>query len=359
MKRIIRIGKPYIEKAGDGLARLCADIAMPDRTGRLWFSVEERYDYALAGDRSDPFVAALVRTGMRQEADIVCEGSVSRRLLYRINHTYVPALAFAFRDLKEIRIEAEAAGPCETKGAVGCGCTFGVNSLYTALQNSRGEYPVTHFCLFRVGGFEGEGGRERFLRYFELVRAYAEQKGIDSLSADTNLHEFLDGRSPGASAEVILPAVLALQGLFGTYHYAAVFRDGQFRFSEQNRAFYDPLTVHCFSTDSLRVFLSGAGVSRIGKLEALADCSEEAARIHPCEKTQVWEQNCGGCVKCMRDMMVIHAARKTDRFAKVFDFEGFEEKMRDRPALDPAEGEDVLTAEALEFWKSRWLHVPG
>lgn len=56
----IKIGKPYVTKAGDGLIRLCADVALPGRTSRLWYGVEERYAYALAKDRSDPFVAALV-----------------------------------------------------------------------------------------------------------------------------------------------------------------------------------------------------------------------------------------------------------------------------------------------------------
>ena len=358
MKLSVRIGKPFVAKAGDGLIRLCADVAMPDRTAQLWFGVEERYEDALVQDRSDPFVAALVRLGMQLGADIICDEPVSQRLLYKINHSYIPALAFALRDLKDMQVIAEPAGPYETKGAVGCGCSFGVNSLYTIVRNSGGEYPVTHLCVFNAGAFEGDSGRELFRRHDKLVHSYAQQKGIDSLSVDTNLHEVLNESYPQVSTQRTFSILLALQGLFGTYHYASTFRDAHFRFSGRNCACYDPLTVNCFSTDSLRFFLSGASVSRIDKLLALADHPEEAARIHPCRRRQAWEKNCCECEKCMRDMMVIYAAQKTDRFAEAFDFHGFEKRIQALPAFAEDEKEEVLLAEAVEYWTSQGLPLP-
>jgi hypothetical protein len=57
-------------------------------------------------------------------------------------------------------------------------------------------------------------------------------------------------------------------------------------------------------------------------------------------------------------MMVIYAAQKTDRFAKIFDFDGFEEEMQSRLASAMCEKEDVLTKEAFEFWRSRGFPVP-
>ena len=357
-KETIKIGTPYITKAGDGLARLCADVTILDKTRQLWYGVDERYEYALVQDRSDPFVAALVRIGMQLGADIVCDVPVSKRLLYKINHSYIPALTFAFRDLKDMQVIADPAGPLETKGAVGCGCTFGVNSLYTIVKNCRGEYPVTHICTFNAGIFEGESGREMFRRHYELVHSYAEQKGIDSLFVDTNLHEVLNERYLDVSTQRTLSILLALQGLFGTYHYASTFRDEHFRFSECNCAYYDPLTVNCFATDSLRLFLSGASVSRIDKLMTLADYPEEAARIHPCTRRQAWEKNCCKCEKCIRDMMVIYAAKKTDRFAKTFDFDGFEKEISTHAALAMSEKDDVLMTEALEYWKNQELPLP-
>ena len=357
-KKTIRIGAPYIRKAGDGLVRLCADVTIAGETRQLWYGVEECFAYALVKDRSDPFVAALVRFAMQLGADIVCDEPVSQRLLYKINHSYIPALASAFRDLKAMQVIAEPAGPYETKGAVGCGCTFGVDSLYTVIQNSRGEYPVTHICLFNAGTFEGESGRETFRRHYELVHTYAMQRGIDSLFADTNLHEVLNERYPDVSAQRIFSIVLALQGLFGTYHYASIFRDEHFRFSEYNCAYYDPLTVTCFSTDSLRFFLSGSSASRIDKLMTLADYPEEAAMAHPCIKRPAWEKNCCNCVKCIRDMMVIYAARKTEQFSKTFDFEGFEKEIQTHLAIAMCEKEDVLMTEACEYWKDQGLPIP-
>lgn len=277
--KTIRIGKSYVTKPGDGLVRLCADVALPGKTSQLWYGVEERYAYALVKDRSDPFVAALVHISMQTGADIVCEEPVSKKLLYKINHSYIPALAFAFRDLKDIKVIAEPAGPYETKGAVGCGGSFDADSLYTIIENTRGEYPVTHVCVFNAGSFEGESGRKTFRRHCELVHSYAEQRGIDSLFADTNLHEILNERYCDVSTQRICSILLALQGLFGTYHYASTFRDEDFRFSENNCAYYDPLTVNCFATDSLRLFLSGASVSRSDKLKTLSDYPEETARI--------------------------------------------------------------------------------
>ena len=357
-KKTIRIGKPYIAKTGDGLVRLCADVTISGQKRQLWYGVEERYEVALVKDRSDPFVAALVRIAMQLDADIVCDEPISQRLLYKINHSYIPALASAFRDLKAVQVIAEPAGLHKTKGAVGCSCTFGVDSLYTIMKNSRGEYPVTHICLFNAGTFEGESGRETFRRHYKLVHTYAKQRGLDSLFVDTNLHEVLNERYPDVSAQRIFSIVLALQGLFGIYHYASTFRDEHFRFSEYNCAYYDPLTVTCFSTDSLRFFLSGGSASRIDKLMALADYPEEAARIHPCIKRPAWEKNCCNCERCIRDIMVIDAARKTERFSKTFDFDGFEETIQTRLAVAMCEKEDVLMTEAFEYWKDQGLPIP-
>ena len=356
--KTIRVGKPYITKAGNELVRLCADVTILGETRQLWYELEERYEYALVKDRSDPFAAALVRTGMQLGADIVCDEPVSQRLLYKTNHSYIPALAFAFRDLKDIQIIAEPARSHETKGAVGCGCTFDVDSIYTIISNSRSEYPVTHICFFNTGSFEGKPGRELFRRHYESVHSFAKQRELDSLFVDTNLHEVLDEPNLSVSTQRTCSILLALQGLFGTYHYPSTFRDEHFRFSEYNCAYYDPLTVNCLASNSLRIFLSGSSVSRIDKLMTLSGCPEEVAWIHPCTRRAIWEKNCSKCVKCTRDMMVIYAAQKTDRFAKIFDFDGFEEEMQSRLASAMCEKEDVLTKEAFEFWRSRGFPVP-
>ncbi len=358
-KEVIRIGKPRVTKTGDGRVRLCAEVTIQGRTAELWYSVEERYEDALVKDRSDPFAALLVRIGMQTGADLISDAPVSKRLLYRLNHSYIPALAFAFSDLKAVRVAAEPAGPCKTKGATGCGCTFGVDSLYTILQNGRGEYPVTHLCLFNAGTFEGEAGRAMFRRHYEFVQAYARQRGLDSLSVDTNLPEGLGKLGFAVPAPRFFSAVLALQGLFGTYHYASTFRDEQFRFTRDREAYDDPLTVSCFTTDSLRFFLSGASVSRIEKLAAIADEPAEAARLHPCGRRPAWEKNCSRCMKCIRDMMVIRAARKTDRFAGAFEFDRLESSLQAMPASALGEGDDVLMAEAAEYWKRQGLLLPG
>ena len=357
-KEIIRISSPYVTKEQDGLVRLCADVTIHGTTCQLWYGVEERYEDALTHDRSDPFAATLLRIAMQLGADIVCAAPVSARLLYKINHTFVPAITFAESKLKEIRVIAEPAEPYKTKGAVGCSCSFGLDSLYTIRKNSGGEYPITHICLFNAGTFEGEDGREQFRRHYGMVKDYAGKLGIDPLFVDTNLHEVLNERYMDIGSERQLALVLALQGLFGTYHYSSTHLESDFHIDIHEDSFYDPLTIDCFTTDSLRFFLSGASTGRIDKLMYIADHKEEAAIMHPCFKRPVCEKNCGKCMKCIRDMLPIYAAGKTDSFSEAFDFAGFEKKIPAYLAFVMARSENDLMKSVLDHWKASGLAIP-
>ena len=357
-KEIIRISSPYVTKEKDGLARLCADVTIHGKTGQLWYGVEERYENALTKDRLDPFAVTLLHIAMHMGADIVCEAPVSARLLYKINNTFIPALTFADSTLKDIKVIAKPAEACETKGAVGCSCSFGLDSLYTIRENRGGEYPITHICLFNAGTFEGENGRELFRRHYGLVKDYAEKLGLKSLAVDTNLHEVLNERYMDIGSERQLGVILALQGLFGAYHYSSSHLESEFHFDMHEDSSYDPLSIDCFTTDSLCLFLSGASVSRIDKLLYIADHKEEAAMMHPCFKKFVWEKNCGKCMKCIRDMLPIYAVGKTDCFSEAFDFEGFEKKIPTYLAFVMARSENDLMKSVLEFWKDRGLSIP-
>ena len=358
-KNTIQIGKPYVTNDGDGLSRLCADVTFGDTTRCLKYGVEERYSFALTQDRADSFVAAMIHIGLQLGADIVCEAPVSRRLLYKLNQSYIPAMTFAFPKLKEMNVVAKPVAAASSRGGVGCSCSFGLNSLYTLLENGDGEYPVTHLCIFNAGTFEEDENREIFREHCRYMESFAKERELDSIFVDTNLHEVLNERYLDVYGTRQMSVILALQGLFKAYHYSATVRDKDFRFDDYDNAYYDPLSVDCLSTDSLRFFLSGASVSRIDKLIMMADHPKEAGMIHPCFRRQAWEGNCGKCTKCRRDMLAIYAAGKTEQYSEAFDFQGFEKNIATNLAFVMAESSrDVLMKEVLNYWKSKGLAIP-
>lgn len=357
-KKTIRIGNPYIKKEMDDLVRLCADVTIQGKTVSLWYGVERRYEDALTKDRSDPFAVALINIAMLLGADIICDSPVSRRLLYKINHSFIPALCFVSDELSEIKVIAEPAESCGSQGAIGCSCSFGLDSFYTILKNRDGEYPITHLCLFNSGTFEGENSRRLFRRHYGMVKDYAEKHGLDPLFVDTNLHEVLEERYMSIVTIRQLSIVLALQGLFKAYLYSSGRPETElFIMDPYEGSSYDPLSVDCFSTDSLRIFLSGIPFGRPDKLHFIADHPEEAAMIHPCFRNPVWEKNCGKCRKCSRDMLMIYADGMTDRFSEAFDFGGFEKKIPTFLASAMVMG-DELNLGTLKYWTQKGLPIP-
>lgn len=361
---MIRIGKSYTEHV-DGSVRLCADISAEYRgkelwQKRLWFGVSEAYGDSLTRGKADPFVAALIIYALFRGLDIKCEDPVSERLLYSLNHTYIPALRFNCREYHSLKIIAEGTGARQNcRNATGAGISLGVDSLYTFYTNSRTEYPVTHGCLINNGFYEGADSREQFSRHGELAFRFCRELGAELVMIDSNIHEALEQRYLDVFSQWNMACVLALQGLFGTYMCASGHRENEFAYNAHHSDFLDILTVECLSTETLRFFHSGGSVRRVDKIKELCSYPPAYRYMHPCYLKPAWEKNCGKCIKDIRDMVTIYALGAQDKFSDVYDFTGFKKRIPEALAFLMANENEILLRQPLELWKEQGLEIPA
>ena len=235
----IHIGKSHITETADGLALLSADVTVNNIEKQICFSVPLQYRESLCEDRADPFVVAMIRTAMEQGRDIECEDPVSEKLLYSLNHFYIPTLAPVFEQLKQMKVIAEPATPCVTRDTTGIVCSEYNNVLEKLDQIS--EYKPEVICVTSDKTLSND-----------LIDKLKERE-ISLLPVYSNLDQILDSDPEQTITIRRLAPVLALQGLLGTLIYIPQFSDIDFSFDPDSADHYENLSVECFSTDSLHM----------------------------------------------------------------------------------------------------------
>ena len=356
--RKIIIGHSIISQVGNQ-SRLSADVTIDDKILSLYFGVDSIYGQFLTQHRADPFLATLVNLAMVTNRDIVCQDPVSEKMLYSLRHTYIPALSFWTKEFHACKIEATPiSSAIENAHGVGTGMSFGSDSLYT-FQNhyQKSEYPITHICNFNNGVY-GDSEGIAFNNHSSLVRNFASEMNISAVPVDTNLQDVLPERYLDVYSQRNMACALALQGLFSMYLYSSGHPEDTLKIDPHNSAYYDPLTVECFSTESLTFILSGCELSRVQKLAALGDFEPATRLMHPCFKAAINSCNCGKCWKDICDMTTLYALGLKDKFKAVYNWEPFTRTLPMNLAFLMYNSESELCNDALNVWKDAGLEIP-
>lgn len=331
---MITIGKLYVETV-EKQVRLCAKITIHDRSTVLWFGVEEQYAQYFT-HRADPFVLAMLGTAMRRGMDIRCEDSVSPRLMYQLQTSYIPTLVGVER-AKPVRIQAPSADVAQKNaGARATGFTGGVDSLYTIMRHTGDavlpDFKLTHVTVMNVGAFKGTNYRKKFRRACEYAAGFAAEQGLELVCIDTNFNEALqtsksvDGLHSfaGELPYRIFAAAHALSGLFSEYYLSSEVAFRQFtlykQIPEEDISYFDLFTALACSTDNLRCHCVGGEASRMEKIAALSDWEPSYRWLHACFTA---EGNCGVCRKCVMAQTVLYCLGKLERYRAVYDIEAF------------------------------------
>lgn len=356
---MINIGKLYLQREQEQV-RLCADITWGKRGTTLWFGVAPEQEEYLCVQRSDAFVMALLPTAMREGQDISCETPMSQRLHYQLEHYLVPTLVSAGTLYHRISIHAPLTSErLQNKGAVGTAFSGGVDSLYTIMSHGAdSDYPVTHLTHFNVGVFAGFGGREAFLRSCEASRPFADELGLEFVALDSNLQEAIPERYLDVYSFRNLAGALALQGLLSVYLLSAAIVAENFIIDLHDSCGFDLLNVPCAQTESLAIHLAGMEITRIGKLEALTQWEPSHRWLHPCTAGLVNDKNCGGCQKCIRDLVALYALDKLDCYDQMFDIPAFRKTLPQRIGYVLANTKSVLTHSVACLLKERGAYIP-
>ena len=328
-KKQILIGRSYLEEHEDKI-RLCSDIRLPEETFTMWIEVRKKYGSFIADDREDGFLVALLPLAMRENMDIVCEGSISRRLLYQLNGYLLPILADNMEIYHPIRVKADATDPISVfeNRAAATGWTGGVDSMYTLYKMKDAAEPgmrLTHLLIANNGALESDHN-EDVLEYL-VKRAEdhaAKECGLEVIGVNSNLDRVLH-ENYLAVAGYRLPALsLALQKGISVFYNSAAYEYSRFAFVAENSAYYEMILFQYFSTEAQTIYSTCASVSRLQKLKELSDYPLAQKYLHPCIYA-ARDGNCGNCGKCIRTETALYALGTLDRFSQVFDTEYFYE----------------------------------
>jgi hypothetical protein len=325
----MRIGIPQLAER-DGLVR--AEVDFDSAAGRttLWFGVAPAYTAALATERADGFLVALLLLAMQSGEDIRVDAPVSTRLLYNLRHHYQPLVGHVLPQLRPVRIDAEADHtPLATAGGVGTGFSAGVDSFSVIRDHFVEPVPpgfrLTHLTFHNVGSHGvRDPARARALfhaRHAEIAR-YPHSVGLPFIAVDSNLSDILRLDFEQTHTTRNLAVALVMQKLLRRFYYASTFyyRDTVVR-PYYDSAVVDPIAVPLLATDTLDLIATGSQYTRVEKTRLITTVPGIEHALNVCARGRGDGRNCSHCIKCCRTLFTLELLGQVERFGACFDLD--------------------------------------
>ena len=364
--KIVTVSLPFVKEA-DGRFRLCSTVKVDQTKKEIWYEVEAPYKEYLCTERCDAFVAAMFPYAMYHGMDLVVEGPISAKLAYQLDNFLIPALAKYTQEFHMIKTHY-ASYSFENFGGtgVGVGVSGGVDSFYTILKNlnqENAEFNVTHLTFFNVGShgdFGGDEARKIFRERAVLAKGLSDELGLPFVSVDSNVSDVLQMNFEATCAYRSLSAVLALQKLFGCYHFASGESIDMFHIDGIEASYHDLLNVQCFSTEGTRIYSSGITENRFEKIAYIKDNPVVQKHLNVCISGA---KNCGICDKCIRTMNALYALGAVNSFSAVFDVEAYLANIDERLGymLEMKDGKEYVHVnhkEAYSYMMENNIPIP-
>lgn len=307
----------------DGKARIVCDIEYDKNVRNVWFEVDEEYAEFLCTERSDAYVVGLLNLAMREGRDIICDVPMTEELLYQLNTYLIPSLARHGKAMYATKIIAKTdSSPLPNYGAVGTGLSCGVDSLHALANHHNSDYPekeITHLVINNVGAFDDHDEQYRY--QLEHARSFCQEYGFNLVETNSNLHLVFDQCHLFVHTYRNCFCVLLLQKLWKTYYSGSSGKDfSSFSLKDndvQGCAYYELLSLQCFSTRQLKFYSEGGAVTRFDKTKRIVDFEPAHKYLHVCVMNN--GSNCSKCTKCRRTLFDLDALGELDKFSHVFD----------------------------------------
>ena len=332
---MITIEKAKINKV-NGLDRIECNIFIDstEESHSIWLDINEDYAKYLCIDRSDAFVVLLLPLAMKLGEDIKCDTPITDEVMYGIERDLVPALTKYSDGFHYISIIAENAPALPNEGAVGTGCSCGVDSLYTIMTNLNSDYKslnITHLCVFNNLTYT-QNRTALWEKLIENAYRIAEILNLPLLVCNSNCMKMLPVPIDRnfLNTYAILFFAFSLQKLFARYYLGST-NQGYHGFCVKNAdkmdcAYYDLLTLSCLSTNRYKFISAGGAVTRTDKVRTIANWNIAKKHLKVCNENK---KNCGICGKCKRTIMSLEALGSLHNFNEVFDIPFFEDHKYD------------------------------
>ena len=325
---MIIIEQPYIIE-NNGKSRLIADIIVDNKVKQVFFEVENEYAKYLCHERSDAFLIGILNYSMRFNHNIVCKAPVTEQLLYNVNEYLIPSLVSNDNMLSSITIDAPTeAEAIKNIGGIGTGLSCGIDSFHAIHNLANSKYKsmnLTHLCINSVGSFHNGYAKYGIDRARDDVRQkameVAKELNLPLIISDSNIKKEFDIYFAKNHTYYSMFAVYCMQKLWKTYYYASGITFSDFNLknnSENDTAFYDLLSLQCFSTRNLQLYSEGATKDRLEKTKTIINDKLVHKYLHVCCAKGY---NCGVCLKCRSTLLTIDILGKLEEFKESFDID--------------------------------------
>ena len=310
----------------------------------MWYKVPKDYSQYLCAERADAFVVACLYFSMAAGIDIISDIPLTSCLLYQLNEQQIPLLCNEKSGFKRVSIHAPVASELEKSAEfVGTGISCGIDSFCTIMLGLKDSLPkdnrLTHLAVFNTGslnfyGYENISSLETWREETEKELAYhiqqgnivAHKLGLSFISIDTNIPDLYQGAFLLSHTYRNLSCILATQKMWLTYYYASTGEGVIFKPSlTVDTGLYDVSTISNISLYHLKMYTSAFEVTRMQKLEMIADHPVVQEHLNVCSHGKV---NCGRCTKCKRTLLNLDILGKLDDFKHAFPDMAYYKKNR-------------------------------
>lgn len=329
---MIYFKNPYI-KQGKNKSKLIYEFNIDNEKKKVWFEVDNKYKKYLCDDRVDAIVIGMLSYAMRNNHDIKSDSYLTDEIYYKLTNYLIPTLSKYSDELHSINISIQRKSAIKNAGAVGTGCSCGIDSLHAFLNHykeSSKQYKLTHLCINNVGAFnetyKEEGiDKVRKERYKKSIE-FAKEVNLPLIVTNSNFLDEIPQVHLYTHTYSSTFAILCLQKLWKVYYYGS----SGFDFSaftikntaELDCAEYELLSLDCFSTNNLKIYSEGAAYDRLEKTIHVCKSDLFKNHLHVCLKKAY---NCSVCDKCKRTMMTLYALNlNMNDYKNIFDIDYFE-----------------------------------
>lgn len=366
----ILIGKPYKKVCGDKV-RLCAELSWDNENFEFYYEVDNEYEKYLCAERATAFILSILEFALYKGYDIVSESPVDGDMYFALNQYGLKILSDGVAYYNRILIKAPVSyEKPESAGAVGTGFSAGVDSFHAVLShhgNVDARHNLTHLLIANVGAFsyaKTEVTQKLFYKQVETLTPAANELGLPIIAVNTNSNDLylkldipidLMPSIPAGTPPKICGCVYALEKLFSIYYYASGVGLDKFEFHEGDPHFYLILWLKLFSTDSITFYGAGTEVTRMEKIEYIAD-NEVVQKYLSLD----FGKNCSHCNKCMRTMAELYSINMLDKYSQVLDINSFiGHRNRSLGKYFAIKGEirDGFVQEILRKCKENHIHI--
>lgn len=331
----IHIKKQELCKGDEGITLKYA-ISVGEKEGELWYRFPADQEESISYEVADGVIVTLLPFALRGGYDIYSEIPMSERLWFQLTGQVIPQLALTSEELWNTELHAPLCTPSYTPDRVATAMSCGVDSFTTFFEHThdmpKERWKIDLLTFFQNGahhsGTIGHSDKEDEVYAEQLahVRRFCETVHYPLLDVASNLDAFLSAMFWNDSYHYThsyrnAGFVLLLQKKIRTYYYAGAYDLNLFSTSLwDDPAHYEKWLLPNLSTDCTSFFSVATSMDRIEKMKYIAQFPETYDHLLVC---YAGGENCGTCVKCVRQLLTLDYLGLLDRYQNSFSVEEY------------------------------------